>query len=153
GASKGYHTTDGVYDCGSCEVAEALSQTGKEVILGAHEHQPAIRPPGPVTDDGIDETCNTDAIEDIAAEAGTTDHRAGGHRRGSVCESELEYPVSQYRNARATVGIGSILEEEPGFGVTACQGAAAPSDKTIALTKHKGISDGPEEDAAYARIE
>ena len=45
-------------------------------VLAAHRVEHAVRTPGPVADDRIDEAGDKDGVNDVAPEAGTTDHGA-----------------------------------------------------------------------------
>src|SRR5262249_17389910 len=56
---------DRMYYRGTRKIAETLAQTREEVILGAHERQPAVGAPRPVTDNGVDKAGDADAIQDI----------------------------------------------------------------------------------------
>src|SRR5262249_25603489 len=85
------HATDGVNNGRTCEVEEASR---------LHRRQHTAGTPCPVAEDWIDETRHADAVEQVADEARTTDHRAGGNRRAGICEGELEDPEGQDRDAR-----------------------------------------------------
>ena len=54
---------------------EAHPERREEMAAAAHRGQKAIRPPSPVTDDGIDETRDRYAVEQVSDETGATDHR------------------------------------------------------------------------------
>ena len=70
-------------------------------VLAPMCSQEAVRTPGPVADDRIDEARHADGVEDVADEIGAADHRAGADGRGAVGEGELEDPVGQHRHAGA----------------------------------------------------
>ena len=103
GAGQRDRAADGVHDGGAGEVAE------RERL---HDRQPAVRSPGPVADDRIDEAGDADAVEDVADEAAAADHGARRDRRARVGEGELEDPERQQRNAGGAVGVGEALQEE-----------------------------------------
>ena len=73
---------------------------GRKLPVAAHRGQEAVRTPGPVADDRIDEAGNRHAVEQVADEAGAADHGAGSDRRAGIGERELEDPERQERNAR-----------------------------------------------------
>src|SRR5579859_4638233 len=102
-----------MHNSGPSEVMKALSQRGKEVAGGAHGGEETIRAPGPVTDDGVDESGNGDAIQKIADEAGASDHRARSDGRACVGERELEDPERKERHAGALIRSWNIFQEEP----------------------------------------
>src|ERR1700728_3591374 len=93
-----------------------------------------------MADDWIDETCNTDAIKDIATESATADHRTRSNSRGCISKRILEYPVCQNRNTCCTISIRDILKEEPACFRSACKRSAAPSNKAISLSEHECIT-------------
>ena len=61
GAGESDEATDRVNDCRSCEIVESHAERGKEMSIASHSREPAVGTPGPVADDGINETgdCNT----------------------------------------------------------------------------------------------
>ena len=120
---------------------KAHSQAGPEMAVAAHVRQPAVRAPGPVADDRINETGNADAVEKIANETGASDHGAGGDGRAGVGKSELEDPNRQERHAGTLVRGGSILQEEPVI-----------ADEAVAVCEHEREPDGVKQNAAEARV-
>ena len=74
-------------------------RAGEVVERRAHRGQPAVRTPGPVADDRVDEAGDADAVEHVADEAAAADHRARGDRRAGIGERELEDPEREQRNA------------------------------------------------------
>src|SRR5205085_6746211 len=66
GASKGDCAANRMDDGRSREVAERHG----------HHGEPAVRPPGPVADDRVNESGHADAVEDVALEAAAADHSA-----------------------------------------------------------------------------
>src|SRR5262249_26990472 len=75
--------------------------------------EPAVGDPGPVPEDLEVEAADAEAIEEVAHEAGATDHRARGDRAAGVGEGELEEPEREERDAGRAVGVrGAVQEEE-----------------------------------------
>src|SRR5690349_24261830 len=108
------------------EIMKALPQTGKEISRRAHGRQEPIRPPGPVTNDGIDEARYRHAIEKIADKAGTADHGARRDRRAGVGKGELKDPEGQERDPGTLIGRGNVFEEEP-----------VVADQPVSMAEHK----------------
>ena len=106
-------------------------------VAEAHGREPAVRTPGPVTNDRVDEAGDTDRVENVADEATAADHRARGDGGSGVSERVLEDPVGQQRNARRAVGLRQALQEEP---------VGADPGRTV--LEHEREADRPEEDAA-----
>src|ERR1700680_2273679 len=104
------------------------------MTVAAHVCQPAVRPPGPVTDDRVNETRNADAVKQVADETGSSDHRARSDGRAGIGESELEDPNGQERHASSFIGCRGVLEEEP-----------VVADEAVAVGEHKREADGVEE--------
>src|SRR5205807_2247337 len=75
-----YESADGVYYCRAGEIMKRITEVRKEVACASHRREEPVRAPGPVTDDRIDESGNTYAVEQVAHEPGAADHRAGGDR-------------------------------------------------------------------------
>src|SRR5262249_26146619 len=71
---KGDEATDRVDD----------RRTGEVTERRVPRREPAVRTPGPVTNDRVDETADADAVEEVAAERRATDHRARRDRRARV---------------------------------------------------------------------
>ena len=99
GAGQRDRAADGVHD----------GRAGEVVERHAIDRQPAVRTPGPVADDRVDEAGDADAVEDVADEAAAADHRARGDRRAGVGEGELEHPEREQRHAGGAVGVGQAL--------------------------------------------
>ncbi len=95
------------------KVVEAGAEPGQEVAGAAHGGEEAIRSPGPVADDRIDEAGHREAVEQVADKAGAADHGAGGDGGTGVGEGELEEPEGQERDAGAFIGCRRALQEEP----------------------------------------
>ncbi len=76
GAGQGNESADGMYDSGTGEIMEANSERWEKVAGAAHVGKPAVRAPGPVSDDGVDETGDANAVEKVADESGAADHGA-----------------------------------------------------------------------------
>src|SRR3989442_14690909 len=72
---KGDKTADRVNNRGTGEVVEAGPDPRQEVARAAHGRQESVRTPSPVTNNRIDETGDGNAIEQIANERRTADHR------------------------------------------------------------------------------
>ena len=68
GASERHESANGMHNGRSRKIVEAYAQRRKEVAVAAHHGQKAIRTPGPVTDDGIDEARNRNAVQQVAHE-------------------------------------------------------------------------------------
>src|SRR6185436_8984675 len=83
GASQGDRTTDRVHNCRAGEVTESQ---------WLHNSQPTIWTPSPVTNDGINETSDNDAVEQVADKARATDHCARCDRGACISKRKLEDP-------------------------------------------------------------
>ena len=140
-AGQGDESADGVYDRGTGEIMEAHAQRREEVAGAAHGRQPAVRTPGPVSDDRIDETGDADAVEQVADETGAADHRARGDRRAGIGKGELENPDGQERDAGGFIGRRRVLQEEPVI-----------ADEAVAVAEHERETDGVEQNAAKAGV-
>src|SRR5690349_11280311 len=92
---------------------EAHAKRRKEVTIAAHQREPAIRTPSPMSNDWINEAGNADAVKQIADEASASDHRPGGDGRAGIGKGELEYPDCQERHTGGFVCRRCALEEEP----------------------------------------
>src|SRR5258708_26046094 len=77
-------------------------QAGK--IMEIQQGEPAIGSPCPVSNDGVDKACHSDAIEDITPEAAAADHGTGCDGGSRICKGELEDPEAQQRNTRRHIG-------------------------------------------------
>jgi len=94
-----------------------------------------------VSDDRVDESGHTDAVEEIADEAATADHRAGGDGGAGVGEGELENPERQQRHASGAVGRRETLK-----------GKAVQADEPVSGLEHEGEAPEPERDTANASV-
>src|SRR6202047_4026753 len=130
-----------MHDSGSGEIVEAHSQRRPNVAIATHESYPAIRSPSPVTDDGIDETGNGNAIKEVANKPGATDHRARGNGRASVGESKLEDPDGEKCDAGGFIGCRRALQEEPVI-----------TDEAVAMAEHEREAEGVEQQAAQTCV-
>src|SRR4030095_1570223 len=83
-------TTDRVHNGGTREIVEIHSQRRKEVPVRSHRCQKSIRTPCPVTDDRIDKSGNSHAVEQVADKSSAADHGTGGDRRTRVGKRKLE---------------------------------------------------------------
>src|SRR3954469_10002957 len=117
------------------------AQRREEISSGAHGRQPAVRSPGPVANDRIDETGNTEAVEEVPDKPGAADHRARGNGRAGISKGELENPDGEERHAGGLIGQRRVLQEEPVI-----------ADKAVAVGEHKCKADGVEENAAETGI-
>ena len=124
------------------EIVEARAHPRQEVSGAAHRGQEAIRTPGPVADDRIDEAGDREAVEQIADETGAADHRAGSDRGAGIGEGELEEPERQERDARGFIRRRRAVQEEP-----------VQPDEAVAMAEHERESEGVKEDAAKARVD
>src|ERR1700674_1332476 len=111
------------------------------MAFAAHQGQPAIRSPGPVANDRIDETGNGNTVEEIADKSGTADHGSGSDRGTGIRKSKLEDPDGEERDAGGFIGRRSTLQEEPVI-----------SNESVAVAEHEGKADGIEENAAKTGI-
>src|SRR6266403_1955695 len=111
------------------------------MAIAAHQGQPAIRTPGPVANDRIDETGNGNTVEEIADKSGPADHRSGSDCGAGIRKSKLEDPDGEERDACGFVGRRCPLQEEPVI-----------SNESIAVAEHEGKADGIEENAAKTGI-
>ena len=105
-------SADAVHHRGTGEIVEAHAERREEVAVAAHRRQPAVRPPGPVPDDRVDEARDAEAVDQVADEAGAADHGARRDGRAGVGEGVLEEPEGQERHAARAVGRGNVLQEE-----------------------------------------
>src|SRR5450631_262362 len=126
---------------GAGKIVEAGSEGRQEMAVGTHKREEAVGPPGPVSNDGINKSGDGDAVEQIADEAGASDHGARGDGGAGVGESELKQPEGEKGDAGGFIGCRDALEEEP-----------MVSDETVAMAKHEGEAKGIEEDAAEAGV-
>ena len=130
--------------CTTVEPAKSwklVPELRQEVAGAAHGGEEAVRPPGPVTDDRVDEAGNADAVDQVADEAGAADHGARRNRRAGIGKGELEEPERQERNAPGLVGRRRALQEEPVI-----------ADEAVAVAEHEGEADSVEQHAAKARV-
>src|SRR5689334_16489993 len=111
---------------GSCKVMEACAQRWEPVACTSHCCQETVRAPGPVTDDGVNETCNRNTVEEVANKCSTANHGAGGDRRTGVGKGELEDPYGQEGYACSFISRRRILQEEP-----------VVADESIAVAEHE----------------
>ena len=98
--------------CTTVEPAKSwklVPSDGKEVAGAAHGGQEAVRTPGPVADDRIDEAGDAELVEQIADEAGAADHGARGDRGAGIGEGELEEPEGQEGDAGGLIGVPARL--------------------------------------------
>src|SRR6185437_5754027 len=140
-SGKSDETADRMNHGRAGEVVKTLSQSGKEVAGRSHGGKESIRTPGPVADDWVNEAGNGNAIEKVADESRTADHRSGCNRRAGVCEGELEKPKCKKRHARRLVRRRSIFQEEPVI-----------ADESISVTEHECESKCVEQQPAKAGI-
>src|ERR1700692_2198491 len=138
---QGDKSSDGVNDCGPGEVVEAHSGARPEVAVAAHVGQPTVRSPGPVADDRINETRDANAVQEVADEAGPSDHRTGGDGRAGIGEGELENPNGEERDAGGFISGRGVLQEEP-----------VVADEAVSVCEHKREADGIEENSTKASI-
>src|SRR5262245_22998221 len=89
-----------------------VPKRGEEVAFAPHRRQPAVGAPRPVTEDRVDEARHADAVDDIAEESGSSDHRARRDGRARVGERVLEEPEREERDATRAVRRRGALEEE-----------------------------------------
>src|SRR2546423_5991836 len=141
GPGQSDESADSMHHGGSGEVMETHAKRWEKVAFTAHQSQPSIRSPCPVSDDRINETGYADRVEQVPNESGTADHRARSDGRASVGKCELEDPHREERYPCAFIGRRRALQEEPVI-----------SDKPVTVCKHEGKSDGVEENAAKASV-
>ena len=113
----------------------------EEMAVAAHQSEPAVRSPRPVADDRIDKAGNTEAIQKVARESGTANHRARSNGRACIGECELENPDGKKRDPSTFISCGRPLQKEPVI-----------ADEAVAMAEHEGKADGIEQDAAKASI-
>src|SRR5665213_3075857 len=140
-AGQRHKSADRVHDCGPGEIMERHSGRGPEMSIRAHHGEPAIRTPGPVTDDRVNESGNGHAVKQVASESGAADHRSRGDSGAGIGESELEYPDRQERDACGFVRGWRALQEEPVI-----------ADEAVAVAEHEGKADRVEENAAETSV-
>src|SRR5450755_3413560 len=117
------------------------AQRWEHVAGAAHHGEPSIRTPCPVSDNGINESGNRQAVYEVSDEARPADHSAGSNRGAGVGEGELENPNGEKRHPRRFISIGRALQEEPVI-----------ADEAVAMTEHECKTDGIEENTAKAGI-
>src|SRR5258706_3324653 len=125
----------------SSEIMEPHAQRWEEVSSAAHGCQPAVRSPGPVSDDGVNETSDAEAVEKITNEPGAANHCPRGDGRASIGKSELENPDRQERHAGGFISRRCTLQEEPVI-----------TNEPVAVSKHEGKTDGVKQNAAKTSI-
>src|SRR3569833_124945 len=89
---QGDEAADRVYDRRTGEVVKPSSKARQEVAGGSHRGQEPVGSPCPMSDDRVDKSGNGQAIEQLAYEPGSSDHRAGCDRGTGVSKRELEEP-------------------------------------------------------------
>src|SRR3954468_13479073 len=121
---------------------EPHSKRSKEVSSAAHQRQPTIRTPRPVSNNWVNKTCDAKTVNKIADETSTADHCARCYGRASVRKGKLEDPHREKCHACGFVGRRRILQKEPVI-----------ADETIAVTEHECEANGVEENAAEACVD
>src|SRR5262245_28747432 len=116
---------------------ETRSKPWQPVTLATHRREEAVGAPRPVPDDGINETGDRDAIDQVAAKPGPADHRTGGNRRAGVCKRKLKEPDCEECDSGRFVRRGRALQEEPVI-----------ADESVAVAEHEGEAPCVEENAA-----
>src|SRR5467141_306468 len=106
-----------------------------------HRREPSVRTPCPVSDNRVDETGHTDAVEEITDKAATADHRAGRNGGAGVSEGELENPEREQGDAGGAIGRRQTLK-----------GKAVQADKSVSGLEHESEAPEPERDTANARV-
>src|SRR5882724_9740703 len=101
--------------------------------MEARHGQPAVRPPGPVSDNGVNKASHPNTVEDVSPEAAATNHSTRGDSRGRIGKGELEDPEGQKRYTSCKVGRRKAEQEE-----------AMSTNYRRARLKHKGKAPGPE---------
>src|ERR1041385_7455297 len=109
---------------------KANTERWQEVSSSAHRRQETIRPPGPVTDDWIDETRDSNAIQKISNETRATDHRSRGNGGAGIGKRELEKPESEEGDAGRLVSCWNTTQEEPVI-----------ADESITVAEHECEAD------------
>src|SRR5712671_3611375 len=115
---------------------EASPYPGEPVTCTAHCCKESIRSPRPVPNDWIDETCYSDAIEEVADKCRAADHRAGRNSRARVCKCKLEDPDREERYACSLISGGRPLQEEPVI-----------ADQSVAVAEHECEAPGVKQNA------
>ncbi len=139
GAGEGDHAAHRVDDRRAGEVTEP--DAGVRVL------EEAARPPGPVTEDRVDEPAHAEAVEQVTLEAGPADHGAGRDGRARVGKGELEEEERHERNAgveRAAIRVGrrGAIEEEE-----------LVADDAVAGAEHQGKAERPKQQRAQACVD
>ena len=124
-------STDRVHDRRAREVVERR----------LHRCEPAVRTPDPVAEDRVDEPTHRDAVEQVATEGGTSDHRTGRDRAAGVGEGVLEQEERQERDARRSVGVRRAVQEE-----------VLVTDPLVAGAEHERETERPEQQCAQAGV-
>ncbi len=132
-AAQGDEAADRVHDRGTSEIVER----GR-----VDRVEPAIRTPRPVAEDRIDEPGHAEAVQQVADEAGPTDHGAGGDGAAGIREGELEQEERQERDTRSAVRIRCTVQQE-----------VLLADEAVTRTEHEGKAPRPEQDAAQAGVD
>src|SRR6266852_3721683 len=132
---------DAMHDRRAREVMKARPQRREKVPLAPHRSEPAVRPPGPVSEDRIDEARDADAVDEITHEAGASDHGARRDRRARISEGVLEDPDGKESYTSRAIGGWRSLQKE----------VLCPKER-IARPEHEGEAPGIEEEPAQTRV-
>ena len=95
-----------------------------------------------MTNDRVNETRNTQAVDQITDKPRATNHGARSDSGTSVGKRELKQPEGEKRHACGFVRCRCILEEEP-----------VVSDQSIAVTEHEREAPCIKEDSAEACVD
>src|SRR4030095_11147851 len=142
GTGKRDETTDRVHNGGTREIVEIHSQRRNEVTVRSHRCQKSIRTPCPLTDDRIDISGNSHAVEQVADKSSAADHGTGGDRRTRVGKSKLEEPESKKRHAARLISRARALQTQP-----------VHANEAVAMAEHERKTEGKKQNAAQAGVD
>ena len=132
--NNGHHATSHVDGTGTGQINGTAAKEGIGVEVG----QPSVDGPEAVCDDGVDETGQKGAVEQIGGHFAPLGDGTGNNGRQGARECELEEPLLHV-DAGHQKEVGVADEGGAAVGVVAAVG--------------KGVADGPEGDAAAGGIE
>src|SRR5690242_3465890 len=92
---------------------KTLSERRQEISHAPHGGQETVGTPRPMADDRINETGNADAVNEVANETRSADHRAGRDGGAGVRKRELKQPERQEGDAGGLISGRRALQEEP----------------------------------------
>src|SRR5689334_22388063 len=95
-----------------------------------------------MADDGVNESGDRHAVNQVSDESGASDHGAGGDGRAGIGKGKLEQPERQEGDAGGLIGGWRILQEEPVIAYEA-----------VAVAEHEGKAEAVEQNAAETGVD